>query len=156
MSRGPAPTPSEILNARGSWRAETRKDEPALPVKAPPCPPWLKGEGKKEWGRVTKLLVAMGVVAEIDRALLAFYCEAWAEFIEAADYIEENGHTVTLESGYVAIHPMVGVKNSAFERCVKIAAQFGFSPSARTRLRATAKRKESTNAKARFFKFPAG
>src|SRR5947209_513230 len=69
--RGPAPTPTPILDARGSWRAKGRDGEVQLPVKAPTCPAFLPDEAKDEWKRQCALLPQMGVLAEVDRAALA-------------------------------------------------------------------------------------
>lgn len=148
--RGPPPTPSPILTARGSWRAGSRVDEPALAVKAPGCPNWLSKEGKAEWRRQVKQLTALGVIGEIDRPLLAAFCEAWSEFVVAVDTLEEVGLTITTEKGYVLPHPLVAIKNAAVERMKALGQQFGFSPAARTRLRSTKKEKTPAT-KARFF-----
>lgn len=149
---GPAPTPSPMLRARGSWRANARREEPELPCKAPACPQWLSVEAKAEWRRQVKHLEAMGVVAEIDRPMLAAFCEAWAEFVQAAAFIAEHGHIITTEKGYVLPHPQVAIKNSAVERLKAIGQQFGFSPAARTRLRTGKQAQSPVAAKGRFFR----
>lgn len=148
---GPAPTPSAILQARGSWRGQ-RKEEPELPVKAPGAPSWLSAEAKAEWRRQAKHLEVMGTIAEADRAMLALYCQAWAEFVETNKTIEEEGMTCTTDKGYVLPNPLVAIRNAAAERLVKLAAQFGFSPAARTRVRGGKKKKdEAKDGKGRFF-----
>src|SRR5262245_50932234 len=80
--RGPAPTPTSVLEARGSWRAKTRAGEPRLPTERPSGPAWLSKEAQAEWRRVTRELLRMGVLAKADRAMLAEYCEAWSELVE--------------------------------------------------------------------------
>ncbi len=72
--RGPAPTPTEILRLRGSKRANRRTTEPKPERGIPSCPQHLGKTARAEWRRVTKPLDQMGVIAKIDRALLAAYC----------------------------------------------------------------------------------
>ena len=151
MARGPAPTPTKLLKVRGSWRAKTRENEPELPVKAPPAPAFLNAEAKREWARQVKHLQTMGVIAEADRALLAFYCQAWAEFLEVNADLKKEGLTFSTETGYILPHPLVAIRNGAFERAKKIAAQFGFSPAARARLKGGAAKEDKPDGKARFF-----
>lgn len=132
-ARGPAPTPTAVLEARGSWRAKTRDGEMVLPVEAPNCPSWLNKEAKEEWKRVVIHLEAAGVLALADRALLTAYCEAWGEFYEAVTecrkVVKESGYAGAVAAG------LIGVKNKAADRLLRMAQQFGLSPSARTRVR---------------------
>ncbi len=141
---GPAPTPTAVLKARGSWLAAKReKDgEPALPIKVPSAPAWLSKEARAEWKRQAKCLKAMRVVTEADRAALACWCEAWAEFVVLAQAIQEKVKPVSEGGlgllGYTAAiaEGLLNAKTSATKRLLALAAQFGFTPSARTRLRA--------------------
>lgn len=151
-ARGPAPTPTAKLKLRGSWRAKERPGEPAPAAKAPPCPDWLPDEAKAEWSRQVKQLLAMGVIAEVDRALLAAYCEAWAEFVKASGELATEELVRLTDKGYPVANPLVSIRNAAVERMVRIAAQFGFSPSARARVKAVDKSERKDDGKGRFFK----
>ncbi len=149
---GPAPTPTKILNARGSWRAKIRDGEPQLPVSRPSCPACLPAEAKSEWRRLVPQLIRMGVLSKVDRSMLTAYCEAWAELVEAVEFLEEHGKTFTTEKGYVVVHPYVAIRNSAVDRMKAIAARFGFTPADRARLRATPQEEPKKDGKARFFR----
>src|SRR4051812_13319596 len=48
--------------------------------KAPTCPDFLSADAKLEWKRIIDDLVTLGVVTMLDRAALAVYCQAWAEW----------------------------------------------------------------------------
>jgi P27 family predicted phage terminase small subunit len=134
-SRGPAPTPTSLLKVRGSWRAKKRSGEPTPPVECPPCPDFLKGEAKREWQRLTQTLLEQKLLTQLDRGLLAAWCEAWAEFLETRKLLDREGYTTVTDSGTVLAHPVVWVKNAAVARLLQIAGQFGLSPAARTRIR---------------------
>lgn len=58
------------------------KNEPKPTLGLPSAPSWLKGEGLKEWKLVTPDLKKMGVMALIDRTMLAAYCQQVGEYIE--------------------------------------------------------------------------
>ena len=133
--RGPAPTPTPILEMRGSWRAKERAGEPRLPAAAPSCPAVLKGEARAEWKRQCRQLERMRVVTEADRAALAAYCEAWGEFAALLKKIADTDYEAAIAKGYV------NAKNRAAERVVRYAQQFGFTPAARARVRAEGPKK---------------
>lgn len=150
-ARGPAPTPTLILKARGSSLVKGRQGEPVAPSEPPTLPAFLSTEAKREWGRQVELLAAMGLLATCDRAALAAYCEAWGEFAELVAKCEEvkaapgHGWEKVIASG------LLSAKAKAVERLVKLAAQFGFTPAARARVRAEGG-KGAPEGKGRFFK----
>ncbi len=143
-ARGRAPEPTELLKLKGSHRAKSREKqgEPTLPIKVPLCPSWLPKEGKAEWRRQAKHLLAMRCVTEADRAALTCWCEAWAEFVALVAAIQLKVKPVSEGGlgalGYTAAiaEGLINAKTSATKRLLALAAQFGFTPSARARLRA--------------------
>lgn len=157
-TRGPAPTPTATLEARGSWRAKARPGEPRPPVVRPTCPQWLSTEAKAEWRRKVKLLEQMGALAEIDGSMLAAFCESWAEYVEACKLIQKSGTIIKTTGGNLIQNPAVPIRNRAWARAVAIGKEFGFSPSARARLNVQPPQKpeEQSDGKARFFRIHAG
>ena len=129
-ARGPAPTPTEVLKARGSPHANTRTGEVAYPIDAPDCPKWLGKDAKLEWKRVVALLIEARCVATIDLALLTSYCQAWGEYIGLCRAIVKAGYAKAIKTG------LMSARNKARDALVKIADRFGFSPAARTRVKA--------------------
>lgn len=134
--RGPPPTPTEVLRLRGSWRAKEREGEVVFPPGRPSCPAFLSKEAKAEWKRQARALEAAGILASVDRAVLAAYCEAWAEFVDMRKRLDETGPLVKAASGNIVTNPLVTQKNRAVARLVALAGHFGFSPSARARIKA--------------------
>ncbi|GAF77905.1 unnamed protein product [marine sediment metagenome] len=103
-------------------------------VAAPSCPPHLKGESLKEWKRIVPLLTELGLLGQVDRAMLAQYCSAWALFIMADKHVQKGDLVDVSESGFPFQSPWVSIRRSASEECVKIAGHFGMSPASRTRI----------------------
>lgn len=135
--RGPPPTPTAILRMRGSKRAiYDRQGEMQLPLGEPDMPAWLSPEAKKEWRRVAPPLVEAGALAEADRALLAAYCEAWAEFVAARQSLDRSGPLLKDADGAVYPNPYLAIKDRACERLVRLAGHFGLSPATRARIKA--------------------
>lgn len=150
--RGPPPTPTAQLKVVGSWRAKTRKGEPSPDTEAPGCPSWLDAEAKREWKRVVPQLTRLGLLAEIDRAVLVGYCEAWAEYVNACRAIQTEGVVVSSTRGTLTKNPMLLIKNEARLAMLRFAQEFGLSPSARARVGAVkAKPEKASEGKTRFF-----
>ncbi|MDA8095576.1 MAG: phage terminase small subunit P27 family [Betaproteobacteria bacterium] len=113
------------------------RDAVAPTVEIPRAPTHLKGAALKEWKRVTPELETLGLISRIDVAALAMYCTAWGRYVEAEEKIRELG-----EKGLVDITPngfkvqgvWLNVANKAMEQCKSFLAEFGMSPSARSRV----------------------
>ena len=146
---GPAPTPTKLLKLRGSWLADKRTGEPEFPAGAPTCPTWLDAEAKAEWKRILPQMLAVGTVARVDRAVLAGYCQSWADYRHATEMVRSGGETFETPQGYVAKNPWVTIKNEAWARFNKAAGSLGLSPSARTGLQVEPRTAKS--GKDRFF-----
>jgi P27 family predicted phage terminase small subunit len=137
-SRGPAPTPTEVLKLRGSWRANRNQNEPRPTLGAPKCPAWLDKEAKKKWKALVPELERIGLLTVIDGDALAAYCVAWSELKQATEILAKEGRYVGLESGYVQSHPALAHQRSAMRAVIDFADLFGLDPSSRTRLQVPA------------------
>ncbi len=91
--RKPKPTAVKELESNPGKRA-LNEFEPKPKKKAPKCPNWLDTEAKKEWRRVAKQLEELGVLTEVDMAAFAGYCEAYARWKEAEEFISKYGTIV--------------------------------------------------------------
>src|SRR4051812_45584490 len=73
--RGPPPTATAILKARGSSLVRNRTEEPkGLGPQVPACPARLTREAKKIWADIAPLLAAMRHMTAADSAVLETYC----------------------------------------------------------------------------------
>jgi len=138
-----------LLKLRGSWRGDVNSGEPVASSDVPECPVWLDEYAREEWGRVVASLSGMGILSADDRALIVAYCEAWSDFRLASEVLR-GGFMAEGKNGPVK-HPMVGVKAEASGRLLRLAQQFGLSPSARSRISMGEKDKDD-GGKGRFFK----
>lgn len=97
--RGPIPTPTARLEARGSRHTYTRRGEPRPPVVAPLRPSWLDPMAAAAWDEVVRYLVGAGVAAELDGLALAVWCETWARWRRCGDLLARLGPTMETRAG---------------------------------------------------------
>ncbi len=131
--RKPKPTAIKVLEGNPGKRP-VNSAEPKPISKAPKCPIWLEAEAKKEWRRVAKQLEQLGVLTEVDMAAFAGYCQAYARWKEAEEFISKHGTIVKTPSGYWQQVPQVSISQTYLKIMSKFCEQFGLTPSARTRI----------------------
>lgn len=138
--RKPKPTHLKIISGNPGKR-KLNEDEPKPDLSLPMPPPHLSDDAKVEWGRVSEELYRIGLLSDIDRSALAAYCQAygrWAQAERAINKMAEND-TVTgalmvkTKNGNAIQNPLVGTANKAMADMIRYAAEFGMTPSARTR-----------------------
>ena len=151
--RGTKPTPTNTLEARGSWRAKARgKDgEPEPAVEVPPPPEWLSDRATAEYWHIVPQLEGLGLISGVYQVPLALYCQAMADYLETKALVKEHGWIITTETGRVIEHPAVGIMHKAWERCLKAAREFGMTPSAMSGVRPVKKDEPQKKKKGRFF-----
>ena len=86
-----------------------------------------------EWERIAPELARLGILTELDRAALAAYCSCWGRCVEAERHVREHGMTVRAPGG-IKINPSVRIANNALQFLLKFAAEFGLTPSSRSRI----------------------
>ena len=87
--RGPAKTPTAVLDQRGSWRGKIRKGEPTAHG-APVMPDDLDENERAVWQRVVPRLVAMGVAGEVDSDMIARYCTTYVVYLKLRDFVRKH------------------------------------------------------------------
>ena len=146
MTPGPRPKPTHLKLVTGNpGRRPLPTGEARLAAALPTVPPHLSPDALTEWERVARELVDAGLLASLDRAALAAYCQAYARWAQAERALVEMGRRDMLTGGLMikttggnAIqNPLVGIANKAAADMVRYAAEFGMTPSSRTRIQAT-------------------
>ncbi len=133
--RGRKPIPTAIKELEGNpGKRALNKKEPKPKRKAPKCPMWLDIEAKKEWKRTAKQLEQLGILTEVDMAAFAGYCQAYARWKEAEEFISKHGTIVKTPSGYWQQVPQVSIAQTYLKIMNKFCEQFGLTPSARSRI----------------------
>ena len=138
-TRGRKPTPTAIKELEGNpGKRKLNENEPKPERKAPACPKWLDKDARKEWHRLAKKMEAIGVLTEVDMAAFAAYCQSYARWKEAEEFITEHGTLVRTPSGYWQQVPQVSIAQTYMKQMGKFATEFGLTPASRSRLIADA------------------
>ena len=157
MKRLGTPVPTALRLIRGNpSKRPLPKNEPVVPLAQPDPPPFLCDDAKEEWVRICGTLHAAGLMTEIDRAALAAYAAAygrWAQAERAINRLAESGDvnsglTILTSNGNVIQNPLIGIANKAKTAVVRFAAEFGMTPSARSRVSVTPQEKDAEENKA--------
>lgn len=144
--RGRKPTPTHLKLVTGNPGGRPLNPAEAKMARALPMPPpELGDDAKVEWGRVSEELYKAGLLAGVDRAALSAYCDAWGIFLQACRALDvmakadpvTGGLLIKTKDGNAIQNPIVGVRNKARADYVRFAAEFGMTPSARSRITAT-------------------
>lgn len=141
--RGPRPLPKNVHLLHGNpskLTASQLRDSISPAVEIPNAPRHLKGEALKEWKRVSVELETLGLISQIDRAALAMYCTAWGRYVDAENKLRELGEAGLVDetpNGFKVQGVWLNISNKAMEQCIKYLAEFGMSPSSRSRVTAS-------------------
>lgn len=109
--------------------------EPAFEPEGEPEPPtFLSASAREEWERVVPELVASGIAKRAHTAGLTAMCVHWGLAEDARQVIEEEGLVEAGSTGQMVQHPLIGTYVQAIGGYLKIATEFGLTPSAATRI----------------------
>lgn len=136
---GPPPKPTAALRLAGSWRAATRKREPAIPLAEPTQPEWLTEQAREAWQEAIDLIRPMRVLTASDSLALAQLAEYLARWKAATAALARIGDVVPVRSDAGTV---VGLRRSPYVTMQieyglmvrRYLQEFGLSPSARGRL----------------------
>jgi P27 family predicted phage terminase small subunit len=137
--RGPRPEPTRIrlLKNNPSKKAPNAEEPLVESLHELPPPPEMTGVALKTWHTLTAELSDLGMLTRIDAHLLTMYCETWADIDQYQKKIREFGHIIKAPSGYPMQSPFVNMLSKARGHILRMQAELGMTPSARSRVKVT-------------------
>ena len=159
--RPPKPTAVKLAEGNPGKRPLNRR-EPTVAAKMPSCPAWLGGEARREWRRLAKELHAANLLASVDRAALAAYCQLWARWVAIEEELVatvpgKDGQPVpkykmvgSTDKGYEFVNPLYGLALQTLKAMKQYMVEFGMTPSSRSRIRIDAPQEEKSLAEILF------
>lgn len=139
--KGRKPTPSHLKLVKGNpGKRPLNISEPRPRRERPSAPAHISDKARETWGYVSGLLDEIGVLTKIDALALEVLCEAYADYLAARVDLKGFGSnyymTVNQTGGVMhRAHPAVAVMQDADRRIKAWLAEFGMTPSARTRVK---------------------
>jgi len=153
MPAGRPRKPDAIKAAQGTLRQDRiQEDEMRVAVmESLPIAPEILGEdGQREWHSACNALLELGMLHRVDLNALLAYCIEVDTYYEAAREIRATGLVVTEsrreDTSITKANPAIQIRNTAFKNMMVIAAQFGFTPAARTRIKMETTKPEGPDA----------
>lgn len=129
--RGPKAKPLALRVLEGNPSGRPLNHAAPQPKGKAKCPKHLRPEARERWNRIVKSMPP-GFYTAADEALLAAYCEAWADHKMATEEITATPLLVTAEG---RMNPVLVIRNRAAQTMATLAGRLGLSPSDRTGLK---------------------
>jgi len=135
MTKGRKPLPTEIKRFKGNPGKRPMENPLEIPDGAPDAPDHLDEVAQAEWDRLVSVLVPAGLVTIADRAAMAAYCVAYSRWVIAERNIKQYGLLGVTPNNMIVKSAWLTIADKAMDQMMKAAAEFGFTPSSRTRVR---------------------
>jgi len=139
--RGRKKTPTKLKELKGSLRKcreVSNEMQTTNVVSMPKAPSFLNQHGADEWDLVTNELANIKMLHLTDLSILAAYCNEIGIYREIAQELQGNFTEQTVDKDgrlrASKIAPKYKVMQNALQNAMKIATQFGFTPSSRASL----------------------
>jgi len=124
------PTELKILEGNPGKRPLPTNEWKPKPM-APKCPNWLHKYAKKEWKAIVPKLEEYGLLTEVDATALAAYCQAYARWREAEEFMSRHNTVFKTTSGYIQQVPQVVIAQKYMALMSTYLSKFGLSPADR-------------------------
>jgi len=154
MARGPKPAPTALRLLRGDRPSRINHAEPIAPVGNTEPPSWLEGAALEKWRELVPLLQKMNLLTDADRDGVGRYCIAFERYVHALgicrkglDVMHHKGPNGRIVSSQVS--PFASLLRRYADAMDRAAAEFGLTPSARSRIVGTAACRYSSASKRR-------
>ena len=135
---GPAPLPTKIHKLHGNPSRKTfNKAEPKPPVKIPKPPIKLGKLARRHWKYIVPLLEDLGVLAAIDSAALAAYCQTFEQWEELEEIKKAGARLDPDDENKLSLRDSLSVGRSLIQirnQMRLMLAEFGMTPASRGRV----------------------
>lgn len=139
--RGRKPQSTAAKEASGAFRKDPQrrnKDEPQAKRGMPEKPEHVAADpvASEQWDELCRTLGDMNIVTLADRSLLALYCSTYSQWNQLQTEVAENGCYVVNDKGNLSQSPQAIQVHRYADRLLKMMAELGLTPSARSRIKA--------------------
>lgn len=133
---GRPPKPTKLRLIQGNPGKRPINDaEPVAPPEIPKPPRYLSKPARREWKRAGALLKDAGLLSNLDQVAFGRFCQLVGRLAEAEEGLAAHGMLVKSPNGYPMQSPYLSIINTTSKQLVALCAEFGMTPSARSRIR---------------------
>ena len=135
--RGPKPKPTNTkrLNGNPGMRPLNQNEPEYRSIHViDDCPAELVGDARDEWIRMLSIMGNQGIITSGDVAPFVLYCQAYGEYIQAQRAVNDIDCLIVETSATTKPHPMLAIRDKAAMMLLKVAIEFGLTPSSRSRI----------------------
>jgi P27 family predicted phage terminase small subunit len=137
--RKPKPTYLKLIDGNAGHRP-LNLDEPE-PAGDLLDPPDSFSPAQRILWQVTLKNAPEGMLRKLDAGVFVSYIVNLEEFLSAAKKVDDLGAVVKMPGGQPMQNPYVSIRNRANAAMCKAAAELGFTPSSRSRVKVTGRKK---------------
>jgi P27 family predicted phage terminase small subunit len=136
--RGPPPEPTKLRVLKGNpGKRPLNEREPQPRTETPRCPAWLPPAAKKVWQRLMPELKTMRVLTYIDGDALVAYCQTYARWQAAEEFLVKHGEVYPLRDDQGRVKcmqqfPQVAIARNLLLVLKAYQREFGMTPAARS------------------------
>jgi P27 family predicted phage terminase small subunit len=135
--RGRKPKPTAVKQLAGNpGKRALNRAEPQPKAVQPRPPAYLSEEEKRKWKLLAKQLYSLGLITTLDLDQLSMYCVLWIRWVKAEKMVREKGEIIKTAAGNIIQNPYLSIANRSLEQLSKLGAEFGMTPSSRSRVKA--------------------
>jgi P27 family predicted phage terminase small subunit len=145
-TRGTKPKPKSLRLLHGDRADRINENEPEpelldhLPIPTMP----LNTHGKVVWDSLAPRMLALGLLTTVDIQTFSLYCYELGMYKECREGILAEGMVIYVgENNYPTPNPLISIGNKHYKNAYDMAAQFGLTPSSRTRISVGAEKPKS-------------
>jgi P27 family predicted phage terminase small subunit len=134
---GRRPKPNHLKLVTGNpGKRPIPKDNVEPPPRSRPLspPPEVRGTARNEWKRLAPVVHRLGLLSDLDRGPFAAYCISYGRWRDAEEALQREDLVIKTSTGAVIQNPLLGISNRAMREMMRYAVEFGFTPSARSRV----------------------
>ena len=143
MTNGPPPKPMKLKALLGNPGHQSKEklnlSQPdPTPLSTVPEPPdFLVEHAAQEWRRIAPEVCALGLLTTVDLAAMGAFCQAFGRWRMAEEaWIADGCPFESIRgNGNSFMSPTMTAANQAMREMMRCAAEFGFTPSSRSRVR---------------------
>lgn len=134
--RGRKPKPTDLKRLAGNpGKRALNNAEPRPRVVLPRPPVHLSDDEKDKWKSIVRELHPLGLVTVLDLDQLSTYCVLWCRWVKAEKLVREKGEIIKTAAGNIIQNPYLSIANRALDQLNKLGAEFGMTPSSRSRVK---------------------